>query len=224
MVTLHDLTEVKNLARIKKDFVLNVSHELRTPLTAIRGYAETIEVEADEKTRSYAGAILRHTDRLVKIVDDLLTLAAIEEKGAGPELEEVNLGELAEETVKIFEPRAKEKNLAFSLTSDPDLPRVKGDPFRLEQMLINLIDNAIKYTDKGEVRVSLLKRENGVVIEVADTGIGIPEEEHGRVFERFYVVDKSRSRQLGGTGLGLSIVKHIAQAHGGRVELRSTPG
>ena len=126
--------------------------------------------------------------------------------------------------IKIFEPRAKAKNLDLVLEAAADLPPVKGDPFRLEQMLVNLVDNALKYTEKGRVQVGLRREQGGVAIEVVDSGIGIPDEDQARVFERFYVVDKSRSRRGGGTGVGLSIVKHIVQLHGGRIEVKSTLG
>ena len=223
VVTLDDITEMQNLARIKKDFVLNVAHELRTPLTAIKGYAETLEDEAGDRGRQYVLTIIRHTDRLIRVVEDLISLATLEEKGVAFETEKIDLKEIAENVVKIFEPRAKEKNLDLRLEA-ADLPPVEGDPFRLEQMLVNLIDNAVKYTEKGAVRVGLKKEPGGVAIEVVDTGIGILEDDLGRVFERFYVVDKSRSRKAGGTGLGLSIVKHIVILHGGRIDLKSTPG
>ena len=224
VVTFHDITEMQNLARIKRDFVLNVSHELRTPLTAIRGYAETLESETDETNRSYIAIILKHTDRLIKIVEDLLVLSTLEEEGAALLVEEVNLREVAENVVKIFAPRAKQKNLDLRLSIEEGSPVIAADGFRLEQMLVNLVDNAIKYTEKGWVEMAVRRGEGDVVIEVSDSGIGIPEEDRERVFERFYVVDKSRSRTLGGTGLGLSIVKHIVSLHGGRIQVRSTPG
>jgi two-component system phosphate regulon sensor histidine kinase PhoR len=224
VVTLYDITEIQNLARIKKDIVLNVSHELRTPLTAIKGYAEALEDEGDARTRSYSEPIIRHTDRLIRIVEDLISLATLEERDLAFEPERVNLKEIAENVVRIFEPKAKEKNLELRWEADGDLPPIDGDPFRLEQMFVNLVDNAIKYTEKGSVWVRLEKAETGVVVEVGDSGIGIPEEAQSRVFERFYVVDKSRSRKTGGTGLGLSIVKHIVLLHGGRIDLQSRPG
>jgi two-component system, OmpR family, phosphate regulon sensor histidine kinase PhoR len=224
VVTLHDISEIQNLARIKKDLVLNVAHELQTPLTAIKGYAETLEDRADDRTRGYVETIHRHTDRLIRIVEDLISLATLEEKGVALTPETVDLKEIAANVVRIFEPRAREKNLGLLFEAAADLPPVKGDPYRLEQVFINLVDNALKYTEKGGVRVELKRETGGVAIEVIDTGIGIPEEQQGRVFERFYVVDKSRSRKGGGTGLGLSIVKHVVLLHGGRIELKSTPG
>jgi len=224
VATLYDITEMQNLARIKKDFVLNVAHELRTPLTAIKGYAETLEDEAGDRARHYVLTIVRHTDRLIRIVEDLISMATLEERGIPFEVEKVSLKDIAEIVVRIFEPRAKEKKLDLRLEASEDLPPIEGDPFRLEQMLVNLVDNAVKYTEKGGIRVGLKKEPGGVAIEVVDSGIGIPEEEQGRVFERFYVVDKSRSRKAGGTGLGLSIVKHIVLLHGGRIDVKSTPG
>ncbi len=224
VATFHDITEIQNLAQMKRDFVLNVSHELRTPLTAIRGYAETLEAEVSEKDKAYAATILKHTDRLIQIVEDLLTLATLEERGAGLELETVNLAELAENILKIFEPRAREKSITFRLGVEARPPTIRGDSFLLEQMLVNLIDNAVKYTEKGSVEVRLKSDEGSAIIQVIDSGIGIPEEDQSRVFERFYVVDKSRSRKLGGTGLGLSIVKHIVLLHGGKIHLESALG
>ena len=224
VATLHDISEVHKLNRMKKDFVLNMSHELRTPLTAIRGYAETLEQEVDAERRVYVETILRHTDRLIKIVEDLLALSTLEERSTSLEREAVDLRALTETVFKVFEPKAREKNLALRLTAEESLPVIRADPFRLEQMLINLIDNAVKYTEKGSIEVILKEAEKGIAVEIADTGIGIPEEDQDRVFERFYVVDKSRSRKLGGTGLGLSIVKHIVLQHGGKIDLHSTPG
>jgi len=224
VATLQDISEVHKLNRMKKDFVLNMSHELRTPLTAIRGYAETLEQEVDAERRVYVETILRHADRLIKIVEDLLALSTLEEKSTSLEREPVDLRALAETVLKLFEPKARAKNLALQLTEEESLPVIQADPFRLEQMLINLIDNAVKYTEKGSIEVILEKAEHGIALEIVDTGIGIPEEDQDRIFERFYVVDKSRSRKLGGTGLGLSIVKHIVLHHGGKIDLRSTPG
>ncbi len=224
IMTLSDMTEMQNLARLKKDLVLSVSHELRTPLTAIKGFAETLAGEVEEKNRSHVLPILRNTDRLIRIVENLLVLSELEEKGIHLEREDVDLRMLVENILKIFEPRVREKNLGLRFEADGDLPSVQGDSFRIEQMVINLVDNAVKYTDKGEVRVSLKKRLNSLVLEVRDTGIGIPGESQARIFERFYVVDRSRSRKLGGAGLGLSIVKHIVDLHGGTIRVESKIG
>ncbi len=223
IVVLHDITEFKNIEKIKRDFVANVSHELRTPLTAIKGYVETLEDEVQGEAKTYLKIIRKHTERIINIVKDLLTLAEVEEKGLDTSLKDIHLKGFLDNVVKIFKPRAEEKGLELKFIAQCN-PAIKGDPFKLEQVFVNLIDNAIKYTDKGGMSI-LLKEENGyAVVEVIDTGIGIPKEHIPRIFERFYVVDKSRSRKLGGTGLGLSIVKHIVLLHGGKIEVESEPG
>jgi two-component system, OmpR family, phosphate regulon sensor histidine kinase PhoR len=224
VLVLHDITSRRDLERIKRELVSNVSHELRTPLTSIKGFAETLEEEVDEKQKHYVEVIRRNTDRLINIVRDLLLLSQIEEKSAGLEREEVNLKGLAQNTMRIFAGQAREKGISMQLSSSPDLPPLSADPFKIEQLLINLLDNAIKYTDEGEVTVVLDHDGKTATIEVGDTGIGIPQDKLPHIFERFYVVDKSRSRKTGGTGLGLSIVKHIVLLHNGDVSVESTPG
>jgi two-component system, OmpR family, phosphate regulon sensor histidine kinase PhoR len=230
VLTLHDVTEISRTAEVKRDFVQNVSHELRTPLTAIKGFAETIEATIDDANRPYLETIIRNTDRLVSLVQDLLTLSELEERGTELQLGDVDLREVAEQMLGLFEKAAHDKGLDLRLSvphsSDASSqPLVLwADRFKLEQVFINLLDNAIKYTDAGEVELAL-GRENGkAVIKIRDTGPGIAPEHLPRIFERFYVVDKGRSRQLGGTGLGLSIVKHIVLLHGGEVSVSSTPG
>jgi len=224
VVMCHDVTELKRVEKIKKDFVVNVSHELRTPLTAIKGFVETIEDDIDDKNRGYLNIIRRNTDRLINIVEDLLLLSELEEKGAALSLEACDLKIMIEQMQRIFEPRLREKGLSLTISADQALPVIMADAFKLEQVFVNLIDNAIKYTEKGGITISLLQRNGRVLIEVQDTGIGIPPEHLPRIFERFYVVDASRSKQLGGTGLGLSIVKHIVLLHSGAIEVASTPG
>ena len=222
IIVFHDITELKILEKIKKDFVVNVSHELRTPLTAIKGYVETLEDEVKGDARYYLEIIKKHTERLINIVGDLLLLSELEEKGLTQITEEVNLKEIGKNVFKILEQKAKEKDLKLNLVCENE-PVIKGDHFKLEQMFINLIDNAIKYTERGEVSVFLKQSDKEVVIKIKDTGIGIPKEHIDRIFERFYVVDKSRSKKLGGTGLGLSIVKHIVLLHNGKIDVKSTP-
>jgi two-component system phosphate regulon sensor histidine kinase PhoR len=224
VIIFHDITEGKKLEKIKKDFVVNVSHELRTPLTAIKGFVETLEEDIDDKNRHYLSIIRRNTDRLINIVEDLLVLSQLEEKGAALHLDEIDLTKIIEQIHRIFELKLKEKNLSFTLESKNGIPLITADAFKLEQVFVNIIDNAVKYTERGGIRVILEHRNNQVIIEIEDTGIGIPQEHLSRIFERFYVVDASRSRQLGGTGLGLSIVKHIVQLHNGTVDVESTPG
>jgi len=232
VLTLHDVTEISRTAEVKRDFVQNVSHELRTPLTAIKGFAETMQPSIDQANRPYLETIIRNTDRLVSLVQDLLTLSELEERGTELQLEDVDLKEIAGQMLRLFEARANSKGLRLVLSvSAPQSPTpsakplsLRADRFKLEQVFINLLDNAVKYTDKGEIELSLSHDDGRAVIKVRDTGAGIAPDHLARLYERFYVVDKSRSRQLGGTGLGLSIVKHIVLLHGGDVTVRSTPG
>ncbi len=223
VVILSDITEMKRVETMKKDFVVNVSHELRTPLTAIKGFVETLEESVEGTNKHYVEIIKRHTDRLVNIVNDLLTLSELEERETVLTFEEVNPEALIRRISLLFEPRMIEKGLFWTWNIEPDISSITADSFKLEQALINLIDNAIKYTERGTVTLSLKNRNGDIVITVSDTGIGIPEEHLSRIFERFYVVDKSRSKRLGGTGLGLSIVKHIILLHNGTIDVQSVP-
>jgi two-component system phosphate regulon sensor histidine kinase PhoR len=224
ITVLQDMSGPRRLEEIKRDFVMNASHELRTPLTAIRGFLELLEGDlAGEKAR-WLDAVKRNTDRMTAIVEDLLRLTRLE--GSNPDFSPVSLdlAGLVGVAAETFSRRAEEKGISLIFNLSEDLPRIHADPFYLEQMLVNLIDNAVKYTENGEIRVSIAADGNRLRLEVADTGIGIAPEHISRIFERFYVVDKSRSRKLGGTGLGLSIVKHIVQIHGGTIGVESTPG
>jgi two-component system phosphate regulon sensor histidine kinase PhoR len=224
-VVFHDITDIKNLEKIKTDFVSNISHELRTPLAAIKGFAETLDDKMHStENKHYLDIIRRNTDRLINIINDLLFLSELEEKSTKLELVEVDLKIIVENITKIFEQRLKEKSLFLNLDVDSNLPPVKADPFKLEQMFINLIDNAVKYTENGGINISLKSKGDKVEITIEDTGIGIPEDHLPRIFERFYVVDKSRSKKLGGTGLGLSIVKHVVLLHNGNINVESSLG
>jgi two-component system phosphate regulon sensor histidine kinase PhoR len=226
VLVAHDITEARALERLKADFIANVSHELRTPLTAIKGYTETIESEASAEQRRYLAIVTRHTDRLIALVNDLLTITRLESGAPKLELEPVDIAEAVQDAAKLLERAAQAKGLRIDILSAPDAPLVRGDAFLLEQLVINLLDNAVKYTESGQVtvRVSPEPDPKLVKLEVSDTGPGIAAEHLPRIFERFYVVDKNRSRELGGTGLGLAIVKHICLAHGGSVSVRSTVG
>lgn len=224
VVTLHDVTEFRALEKTKRDFVVNVTHELKTPLTAIKGFVETMEPRTEGEDRSYLEIVRRNTDRLIAIVEDLLALSELEAPGATPVKEPVAVGPVAGNILKLFEGRAGEKGIALRLEAPADLPRLPADPVQIEGLLLNLVDNAVKYTEKGSVTVRLAAAGGRFLIEVADTGIGIDADHQPHVFERFYVADKSRSKKLGGTGLGLAIVKHIALAHGGTVSLKSRVG
>jgi two-component system phosphate regulon sensor histidine kinase PhoR len=224
VVTIHDLSEIRDAERMKKDFILNASHELRTPLTAIKGFIEALEDKVEGEARGYLEIIGRNTDRMIGIVRDLMTLAEMEDRGGKLEESEVDVRALAGSVLELFKAAAAAKDVRLEIAADPALPTIKGDAFRLEQMLVNLVDNALKATEKGSVTVALSRKDGEFRIDVRDTGTGIPEEHLPHIFERFYVVDKSRSRKLGGTGLGLSIVKHVVLAHGGKVTVSSHLG
>jgi two-component system phosphate regulon sensor histidine kinase PhoR len=222
VVMFHDITEVKRVEKIKKDFVVNVSHELRTPLTSIKGFVETLEEESGGKNREYVKIIKRNTERLTNIVEDLLLLSELEEKGTTLHREACDFKTMLENVQRIFEHRLAAKGLVMKIEIPADLPVIMADSFKLEQVFINLIDNAIKYTEHGGITITLACINSVMHITVRDTGIGIPSEHLPRIFERFYVVDASRSRQLGGTGLGLSIVKHIVLLHQGTIDVHSS--
>jgi two-component system phosphate regulon sensor histidine kinase PhoR len=224
VVLLSDISKIIELEKVKKDFIVNISHELKTPLTAIKGFIETLEEEENIKNKDYVNIIRRHTDRLINIVNDLLFLSKLEEKDEKLEIEKVDMQELISKILKMFEQKLKSKNLSLKFEITDELLLISADPFKIEQMFINLIDNAIKYTDEGEISISLERKDKSLKIEIKDEGIGIPKEHLPRIFERFYVVDKSRSRKLGGTGLGLSIVKHIILLHNGSIDVESSPG
>ena len=225
ILVFHDITRSRELAQIKKDLITNISHELRTPLTSIKGYIETMDSAGEKDRERYLKIIKRNTERLINIVNDLLSLSELEGKSGNLQIEKMDLKEIITNIYKMFEPARREKHLKFNLNIQQDLPQIESDIYKMEQILINLIDNAIKYTEKGEVTVSIESLQgNKIKIEVADTGIGIRKEELKRIFERFYVVNKARSRQQGGTGLGLSIVKHIVILHGGEIKVDSHLG
>ena len=227
ILVFHDLTRLKQLERTREDFVANVSHELRTPLSLIKGYVETLLDGArdnPEVAERFLKIIERNAERLDLLIQDLLTISALESGRMELNLQPVALRALAE---KVFaDLQAKAKNKDVSLINDLPELTANADVNRLEQVLANLVDNAIKYgRAQGSVKVSGQKVADGKVeIFVQDDGPGIPPESLDRVFERFYRVDKARSRDQGGTGLGLSIVKHIVHSHGGEVWAKSEPG
>ncbi len=225
IISINDITESYNIQQTKADFVSNVSHELKTPLTLIKGFAETLEMEPfDDDVKGYIVTIMRHTDRMIALVQDLLTLSRIEQTER-LETCDINLPILVEQVIFLFKTEAREKKIDLIFSSPEYCPSVRGDENLLEIALSNLIDNSIKYTPEGgEIRISIDEGEKDVVLSVVDTGIGIPEEDISRIFERFYTVDKSRSNSLYGTGLGLSIVKHIALLHSGEITAESEPG
>jgi len=227
VLVFHDLTRLKQLERTRQEFVANVSHELRTPLSHIKGYVETLldgAKDQPEVATRFLQTIARNAERLKLLIEDLLTISELESGRVALQFQPVPLQPLVQKILEEFQARAAARQVTLS-EAVPEL-RVRGDAVRLEQVLSNLVDNAIKYGRvEGRVQVAARALDSGEVeVAVADDGPGLPAEALERVFERFYRVDKARSREQGGTGLGLSIVKHIVQAHGGRVWARSEPG
>ncbi|MEB3286372.1 MAG: ATP-binding protein [Vampirovibrionales bacterium] len=225
MVMLNDTTAIRRTEKMRRDFVANVSHELRTPLSAIKGYAETLyegAIEDEAVARDFTKVILRHAQRLTQLVEDLLDLSKLESPDFRPDLEPLALPGLLKRVFSLIVDKAEDKGIEMELEVPDELPLVVGDSSGLEQVLTNLLDNAIKYTPvNGNVRLSAEVQDRVIRVDVKDTGIGIDHKYIHRVFERFYRVDKARSRDMGGTGLGLSIVKHIVQLHGGDIWVES---
>jgi two-component system, OmpR family, phosphate regulon sensor histidine kinase PhoR len=229
LVVLNDVTHLRRLERMRQDFVANVSHEIKTPITSILGFVETLldgAIEQPETARRFLEIVGRHAQRLNAITDDLLNLSRIEQGAQQGDLatEEAALPQLLRSAVGVCALKAEARGIRVLLDCPPDL-RARINAQLVEQAVVNLVDNAVKYAPAGtEVRVEGDREPGGIVIRVRDQGPGIPAEHQPRLFERFYRVDKARSRKAGGTGLGLAIVKHIAQAHGGRVEVESRFG
>lgn len=223
-----DVTEASRYDEMRKEFVANVSHELRTPLALIQGYVDTLQEGAwrdEQRAPEFLETIQRNIARLNTIVADLLQLSRLESGGEIIRPAAVRMGGLFEKLREFFEPFARKKNQALEWAAAADVDAFVADPDMIERAVSNLIDNAIKYTPEGgRIRVRSRSGEGVIDFVVEDTGIGIPDADRARVFERFYRVDKSRSRELGGTGLGLAIVKHIAQLHGGGVSVQSEVG
>jgi two-component system phosphate regulon sensor histidine kinase PhoR len=225
VTVFHDVTAERVADQVRRDFVANAGHELRTPLTAIRGFAETLRegaIRDPESAQSFLDVIVRHARRLQSLVDNLADLSRFEGDELELELTPVSAGALVDEVVRGLEAHSKAKGLTVVCTGLDEAPPVVAEERALEQVLVNLVDNAIKYTPEGgEVRVDLVAKERDLLIEVANSGPGIPAKHLPRVFERFYRVDAGRSRELGGTGLGLSIVKHLVAKIGGRITVDS---
>jgi len=229
MLVFHDVTRLKKLERMRMDFVANVTHEIKTPLTAILGFVETLQegaIEDRETARKFLSTIARHAGRLNRLVEDLLTISNIELGEMRFDFESVSLAGIAQSVMNIIQVKAREKRIDVVSEIPEALPPIRADRDRLSQILLNVLDNAVKFTPEGGgVRLSAEAASGGeVVVRVADTGIGVPRDEIGRLGERFYRVDKTRSRELGGTGLGLSIVRHLMLAHRGRMEIESQLG
>jgi two-component system phosphate regulon sensor histidine kinase PhoR len=229
LIVLHDVTRLKTLERIRRDFVANVSHELRTPVTSIKGFLETLKdgaADDPEDRERFLEIIMKHTDRLIAILDDLLALARIEEagdRGVGAR-EDIPVAALFSAVEKSASSKADERKVKLDFRAPPNL-HFPMNRTLMEQALYNLVDNAVKYSDPGGVvEVTAEEKDGEAIIRVKDYGIGIEKEHLPRLFERFYRVDKARSRKEGGTGLGLAIARHVANAHGGIITVQSSPG
>jgi two-component system, OmpR family, phosphate regulon sensor histidine kinase PhoR len=229
LIVFSDVTQLRRLEDMRRDFVANVSHEIKTPLTAIKGFVETLHQNTDatpEEAERFLGIISKHVDRLNTIIEDLLMLSRIENEGERGDLkrEKTRLHHIFQNALQICRPQADEKRIRIELGGDEELSAMV-DPVLFEQAMVNLLDNAVKYSDPAKtVRILARTVDHEIQIQVQDHGIGIEKKHLPRLFERFYRVDKARSRAAGGTGLGLAIVKHIAQAHGGRVTVESSLG
>jgi two-component system phosphate regulon sensor histidine kinase PhoR len=230
VAVLHDITRLKELEAIRRDFVANVSHELRTPLTSIRGFAETLlegGIEDKKNNRRFVEIIKTHAVHLSELTKELLTLATLESDGFSLNYQIWNLKALVHDVVESTKSLAAQKSQTIEMNLAEDLPDLRADHDRIRQVLVNLLDNAIKFSPEEShvfVQADLTPGKDAVALQVRDNGIGIPSAEIPRIFERFYRVDKARSRDQGGTGLGLAIVKHIVEAHRGRIEVRSSLG
>lgn len=228
MLVFHDVTRLKKLEKIRVDFVANVTHEIRTPLTAIIGYLETIKADTInniDETKRFVDISLKQAQRLNRLVEDLLVISKVELGELDFRFEEISLRSALDGVIPLFEAKVKLKNITIRNKVPENDVTIRADRDRLTQILVNVLDNAVKFTPAfGSVEIENEQKDNQAVLTIADTGVGIPKEEVQRLGERFYRVDRSRSRDLGGTGLGLSIVKHLMMAHGGRMEIESQLG
>ncbi|MCC2526467.1 PAS domain-containing sensor histidine kinase [Bacillus halotolerans] len=228
VLVFHDMTETKKLEQMRKDFVANVSHELKTPITSIKGFTETLldgAMEDKEALSEFLSIILKESKRLQSLVQDLLDLSKIEQQNFTLSIETFDAAKMLADIETLLKHKATERGISLQLNVPKDPLYVAGDPYRLKQVFLNLVNNALTYTpEKGSVAINVKPGETEIQIEVSDTGIGIQKEEIPRIFERFYRVDKDRSRNSGGTGLGLAIVKHLIEAHEGKIDVTSEPG
>lgn len=228
MLVFHDVTRIKKLEKMRADFVANVTHELKTPLTAILGFIETLKggaIEDRETAGKFLDVLDRQAARLNRLIDDLLVISNIELGEMKFYFEGVSLGDSLNAALSVIDQKAREKGIELKKSIPEELPLVRADRDRLVQIFLNILDNAVKFNNPGgEVTVAAAARDGDVEVRISDTGIGIPQSEISRLGERFYRVDKARSRELGGTGLGLSIVKHLMIAHEGRMEIESQMG
>jgi two-component system phosphate regulon sensor histidine kinase PhoR len=229
VLVLNDVTRLRRLERVRRDFVANVSHEIKTPITTIAGFVETLldgALDDKEETGRFLRIVRRHAERLESIVEDLLTLARLEQEGEAGSVatEETAVLEVLQAAVEACRFQAGQKGIALVVEGDARLRAPMNAPL-IEQALVNLVDNAVKYSpERSTVTIAAEATPEETVLKVADHGTGIAAADLPRIFERFYRVDRARSRKLGGTGLGLSIVKHVASVHGGRATVESSPG
>jgi len=224
----HDITNLKKLEKARSEFIANVSHELKTPITSIIGFVETLRNGAEDdikKRDEFLNIIHSQSQRLIDLLNDILSLSRIEFREIKMDIQPVAIKEILDNTQALYKNKIESKKQSFQVDIPSKLPPVLSDPEMIAQAFSNLIDNAIKFTpEKGQIKVTAREKDNFVQIDISDTGIGIAEKYLPRLFERFYRVDKARSREMGGTGLGLAIVKHIVQAHKGRITVESQPG
>lgn len=227
VLVFHDISDLKRVEEMRKDFVANVSHELKTPITSIRGFAETLldDELADEETRKhFIQIILKESTRLQSLIYDLLELSKIEKEEMNLSIKQIQVNEWMQNNLSLIRQLLEKKSLQLHQDIQPEIV-IYADPDLLQQVVLNLLHNAINYTPEGgKIYIRICQDKNGVHLQVEDTGMGIPEEAIQRIFERFYRVDRARSRHTGGTGLGLSIVKHIVEAHKGTIHVTSKVG
>jgi two-component system phosphate regulon sensor histidine kinase PhoR len=228
LVIFHDVSQIRSLEAVRKEFVANVSHELRTPLSVITGYLETLIDGGDDRETNlrFLRTMHKHAQRLNLLIEDLLELSQLESRKVSLHFEPVDVSESIHRVLEQLDSRIRESGVAVTTTIPNRLPRIQADPLRIEQALYNLLDNAVRHSGKSgtKVNVDVQGDESALTVSVSDDGIGIPLSDQPHIFERFYRVHKDRSRDAGGTGLGLSIVKHTVQAHGGSIAVQSSPG
>jgi two-component system phosphate regulon sensor histidine kinase PhoR len=227
VITLHDITKLKQLEKVRKDFVANVSHEIKTPLTAIKGFAETLlngAIDDRDVALRFITMIINHSNRLNSLVDDLLALSRIELGDIKMNFSLININDVVDAVFITLKEKVEKKGLYLKKVIPPNIQTIYADKDKLMQILLNLVENGIKFTEKGGVTVGIDDYDNSLALYVQDTGIGVPQSDIPRLGERFYRVDRARSRELGGTGLGLAIVKHLVQSHGWKMNIESELG
>lgn len=225
--TKNDIENLKKLERVRTEFLGNVSHELRTPIFAIQGYIETLldgAIDDKKVNKNFLEKAIHHSNNLNNLLNDLIDISMIEAGEMRMSFRYFFIGEFLQQIVQEFKPQAEKKNLELILQPISEDLQLFGDKSKLKQVFVNLIQNAIKYTEAGKIEIIINEDEKYATVVVKDTGIGIPGADLNRIFERFYRVDKDRSRAVGGTGLGLAIVKHIVEAHGAKVDIKSEIG